>query len=158
MRVTIHTNSAEETMALGEELGKRLRAGDVLALFGDLGAGKTTLTKGIALGMGLADDIHSPTFTLIHEHMGPTPLYHVDLYRLESEAEVDSLGIEEYIYSDGVTIIEWADRMKSLLPTDRLDIELRMKGDTDREMIFQTGSPRLQATIEELTGNADNSD
>jgi tRNA threonylcarbamoyladenosine biosynthesis protein TsaE len=158
VRVTIHTNSAEETMALGERLGNRLKAGDVIALFGDLGAGKTTLAKGIALGLGVADDIHSPTFTLIHEHIGPTPLYHVDLYRLESETEVDALGIEEYVYGDGVTIIEWADRMKSLLPTDRLDIELRMKGDTDREMIFQTGSPRLQAIIEELTGNADNCD
>jgi tRNA threonylcarbamoyladenosine biosynthesis protein TsaE len=151
LRITIHTSSAEETVALGKTLGKLLKPGDVLALFGDLGAGKTTLTKGIAQGLGLADDIHSPTFTLIHEHIGPTPLYHVDLYRLESEVEIDMLGIDEYIYSEGITIIEWADRMKSLLPTDRLDIELRMKGDTDREMIFETGSHRLQAIVEELT-------
>ncbi|MEN6356042.1 MAG: tRNA (adenosine(37)-N6)-threonylcarbamoyltransferase complex ATPase subunit type 1 TsaE [Armatimonadota bacterium] len=151
MRKTIQTNSAEETMALGERLGKILCPGAVLALFGDLGAGKTTFTKGIARGLGLADDVHSPTFTLIHEHIGPTPLYHVDLYRLESEAEVDSLGIEEYIYSEGITIIEWADRMRSMLPPERLDIELKMKGDNDREMIFETTSPRLQAIVEEIS-------
>ncbi|MCE5313922.1 MAG: tRNA (adenosine(37)-N6)-threonylcarbamoyltransferase complex ATPase subunit type 1 TsaE [Armatimonadota bacterium] len=150
MKTTIHTNSADQTMALGRKLGSKLQPGDVLALFGDLGAGKTTLTKGIALGLGLADDIHSPTFTLIHEHPGPTPLYHVDLYRLESETEVDFLGIDEYIYGDGVTIIEWADRMKSLLPTHRLDIELRLTGDTSRELILETDSPRLKAIIEEL--------
>lgn len=137
-------------MNLGERLGKILHPGDVLALFGDLGAGKTTFTKGIARGLGLADDVHSPTFTLIHEHIGPTPLYHVDLYRLETEAEVDSLGIEEYIYSEGITIIEWADRMKSMLPPERLDIELKMTGDNDREMILETTSPRLQAIIEEI--------
>ena len=90
----------------------------MIALFGDLGAGKTTLTKGIAVGLGLAADIHSPTFTLIHEHPGAVPLYHVDLYRLSCEEEIETLGLEEYIYSDGVTIIEWADRMKSLLPPD----------------------------------------
>ncbi len=141
-------------MAIGEEIGKRLKPGDVLALFGDLGAGKTTLTKGIARGMGLSADVHSPTFTLIHEHPGPLALYHVDLYRLSSEEEVEWIGIDEYIESDGVTIIEWADRMRSLLPPERLDIDLRMKGDTQREMIFETGSPRMQALVEEVTANA----
>jgi tRNA threonylcarbamoyladenosine biosynthesis protein TsaE len=152
LRLTIHTNSAEQTTALGERLGKILRPGDVLALFGDLGAGKTTFTKGIARGLGLVDDIHSPTFTLIHEHIGHPPLYHVDLYRLETETEVDSLGIEEYIYGEGITIIEWADRMRSMLPKDRLDIKLKMKGDNDRELVFKTDSPRLQAIIEEIGG------
>lgn len=155
MRVVIRTSSADETINIGEKLGRGLQAGDVLALFGDLGAGKTTFTKGIARGLGLAADVHSPTFTLIHEHPGPIPLYHVDLYRLTSEEEVDTLGIDEYIYGDGVTIIEWADRMKSLLPPGRLDIELKLKGEMDREMIFETDSPRLQAVIEELAKNVD---
>lgn len=140
----------EETMALGEKLGAMFAAGDVIALFGDLGAGKTTLTKGIARGMNLSDDIHSPTFTLIHEHPGAIPLYHIDLYRLAYEEEVEGIGIEEYIYGDGVTIIEWADRMKSMLPEGRLDIDLKMRGDTEREMTFETDSPRLSAIIEEL--------
>jgi tRNA threonylcarbamoyladenosine biosynthesis protein TsaE len=143
MRITIRTTSAEETMSLGEELGKRLRPGDVVALFGDLGAGKTTLTKGIARGMGVAADVHSPTFTLIHEHPGPIPLYHIDLYRLANEEEVEWIGIDEYMCGDGVTIIEWADRMQSMLPPERLDIDLRMKGETEREMVFRTGNPRI---------------
>lgn len=138
-------------MALGEALGAKLAAGDVLALFGDLGAGKTTLTKGIAVGMNLPDDIHSPTFTLIHEHIGALSLYHVDLYRLASEDDVESIGIEEYIYGHGVTIIEWADRMKSMLPPERLDIEIRMTGDETREFTLETQSPRLWTIIKELT-------
>lgn len=154
MKAVIRTNSAEETITLGEKLGAKLAAGDVIALFGDLGAGKTTFTKGIARGMNLSADIHSPTFTLIHEHPGAIPLYHIDLYRLTHEEEAEGIGIEEYIYGDGVTIIEWADRMKSMLPKGRLDIELKMKGDTERELTFETDSPRLSAIIEELVNDA----
>jgi len=153
LKLTICTTSAEETTALGEKLGSSLQPGDVIALFGDLGAGKTTLTRGIAVGLGLAADIHSPTFTLIHEHPGVVPLYHVDLYRLSSELEVETLGLEEYIYSDGVTIIEWADRMTSMLPKDRLEITLRMKGDTERELSFEAESERLTQIIENLSSS-----
>jgi tRNA threonylcarbamoyladenosine biosynthesis protein TsaE len=152
-KLTICTNSAEETTELGERLGMLLGPGDVIALFGDLGAGKTTLTKGIAVGLGLSADIHSPTFTLIHEHHGAVPLYHVDLYRLAGEAEIETLGLEEYIYSDGVTIIEWADRMKSMLPKNRLDITLRMLGDTERELTFEADSERVGKIIESLGDN-----
>ncbi len=150
MKMTITTTSADETTALGERLGRLLAPGDVVALFGDLGAGKTTLTRGIAVGLGLDADIHSPTFTLIHEHPGRVQLYHVDLYRLSSEQEVETLGLEEYIYSDGVTVIEWGDRMKSLLPAERLDITLRMTGDTDRELTLETNSERLSQAIRGL--------
>lgn len=131
-------------------MGRLLRPGDVVALFGDLGAGKTVLTKGIAEGLGVAAEVHSPTFTLIHEHPGPTPLYHVDLYRLADESEAEALGIDEYIYGDGVTVIEWADRMRPLLPAGRIDIELRLKGDTARELAFETDSERLAAVVKEL--------
>lgn len=158
MKALAQTNNSTETLALGEALGARLRPGDVIALFGDLGAGKTTFTKGIARGMGLPDDIHSPTFTLIHEHIGPTPLYHVDLYRLESEIEVEGIGIEEYIQGGGVTIIEWADRMRSMLPPDRLDIDIAMTGDETREFAFETESARLWAIVKELTEHADTGD
>ena len=150
MMTAVETNSAEETFGLGERLGGVLRAGDVVALFGDLGAGKTTLTKGIARGLNLSADIHSPTFTLIHEHPGEIPLYHVDLYRLSGENEVETLGIEEYLCRDGVTVIEWADKMRSLLPAERLDIELKMKGDTQRELRFETESERLRAALDGL--------
>ncbi len=140
-------------MALGERLGRLLRPGDVVALFGDLGAGKTVLTKGIAKGLGLATDVHSPTFTLIHEHAGETPLYHIDLYRLEGP-EVEWIGVEEYLEREGVTVVEWADRMRSMLPDERLDITLRMTGDTRREITLETGSPRLGALLEELAQDA----
>ena len=136
-------------MALGEELGRRLRSGDVVALFGDMGAGKTTFTKGIARGLKLVADVHSPTFTLIHEHPGEIPLYHVDLYRLSDEREVEELGIEEYLQAEGVVVIEWADKMKSLLPPDRLDVDLRMTGDTERELSFEGSSERMRGIVEE---------
>ena len=106
MKLTILTNGRDETVGFGRRLGKLLRPGDVIALYGDLGAGKTTLTRGIADGLGLKADIHSPTFTLIHEHPGAIPLYHVDLYRLSSEDEVEALGLDEYLYGDGVTVLE----------------------------------------------------
>ncbi|MCL5103970.1 MAG: tRNA (adenosine(37)-N6)-threonylcarbamoyltransferase complex ATPase subunit type 1 TsaE [Armatimonadetes bacterium] len=158
MKAITHTDNSDQTMEFGEALGRKLRAGDVVALFGDLGAGKTTLTKGIAKGMNVEEEVHSPTFTLIHEHLGPTPLYHVDLYRLETEAEVESIGIEEYIHGDGVTVIEWADRMKSMLPQERLDIELRRKAGDERALVIETESRRLWDAVMELTRNADSSD
>ena len=150
MRTAITSNHPDDTLGLGEELGKLLRPGDVVALFGDLGAGKTTLTKGIAAGLGVAADVHSPTFTLIHEHAGRVPLYHVDLYRLEHEEEVADIGIEEYVHGDGVTVIEWADRMRSLLPEERLDITMRIIGDCQREMTFETRSPHFRLMISDL--------
>lgn len=150
----VRTNSADETVALGEKLGKLLKPGDVLALSGDLGAGKTTLTRGIAQGMGVDADIHSPTFTLIHEHPGPVPLYHVDLYRLSSEQEAEWLGIEDYLYGDGVTIIEWAEVINSLLPESSLRIRLRMTGDTKREIEIETACPRMRELVERLEINA----
>lgn len=135
---------------MGSRLGKMLQAGDVVALFGDLGAGKTTFTSGIADGMGIEADIHSPTFTLIHEHLGEVPLYHVDLYRLTNLAEIEFLGVEEYVQRDGVTVIEWADKMTELLPDERLDITLTRRGEKERELTFETNSPRLSCLIGEL--------
>lgn len=151
MKLTIRTTSADETTALGEKLGKHLKPGDVVALYGDLGAGKTTLTRGIAAGLGLDADIHSPTFTLIHEHPGKIPLYHVDLYRLADVQEVETLGLEEYIYSDGVTVIEWSEKIQSLLPSERLDITLRMAGNTDRELTLETESARFVSIIHHIS-------
>jgi tRNA threonylcarbamoyladenosine biosynthesis protein TsaE len=146
LKSTTCTNNYAETLALGEALGIKLVPGDVVALFGDLGAGKTVLTKGIASGLEFPDEIHSPTFTLIHEHLGA------------SEAEVESIGVEEYIHGDGVTVIEWADRMKSMLPPDRLDVYIKITGEDTREFVFETDSGRLAAVIEEVTGHAADSD
>ena len=128
--VTFHTESAGETERLGERIGSALEPGIVVALTGDLGAGKTTLTKGIARGLGVSDLIHSPTFTLIHEHKGRLPLYHFDLYRLDSPEQLDDLGYEDYFYSDGVSIVEWSEKAQELLPPDHL--EIRITGDDDQ--------------------------
>ncbi|MEE9258433.1 MAG: tRNA (adenosine(37)-N6)-threonylcarbamoyltransferase complex ATPase subunit type 1 TsaE [Nitrospinaceae bacterium] len=109
----ITTKNREETLALGEKLGKTLEAGDIVLLFGDLGSGKTTLTQGISSGLGLAKDefIRSPTFTLINEYRGRVPIYHIDLYRLETFAEIESLGLEEVLFGGGVSVVEWAEKI-----------------------------------------------
>ncbi len=105
--------NADETVALGRALGEMMEAGDTLALTGDLGAGKTTLTRGIARGLGVDEGyyITSPTFTLINEYPARIPLYHIDLYRLEGGIDADALGLEEYLESDGAAVVEWAERI-----------------------------------------------
>lgn len=152
--ITICTKNSEETIAFGEALGTKLGPGDVIALLGDLGAGKTTMTKGIAKGLGVESEIHSPTFTLIHEHMGRLPFYHVDLYRLAGDEDVEFLGLEEYVYSDGVMVIEWADRAPRFLPPERIEITLRLVGDEERELHINATSERLQHIVESVVTNA----
>jgi tRNA threonylcarbamoyladenosine biosynthesis protein TsaE len=123
---SITTHSEEETIALGRQLAGTLRKGDVLAIAGDLGAGKTHLVKGIATGLGIAQEVTSPTFTLIHEYPGGKfPLYHIDLYRLDEPEEALKIGLDEYLGSNGVTVIEWADKFVELIPADARWIRLR---------------------------------
>ena len=112
----ISTDSHEKTLILGDQLGKCLKPGDIVLLFGDLGAGKTTLTQGICQGLGLnkGEYIRSPTFTLVNLYQGRIPINHIDLYRLDSFAEIEALGLEEYLFSEGVSIIEWAEKLFSL--------------------------------------------
>jgi tRNA threonylcarbamoyladenosine biosynthesis protein TsaE len=116
----------EETRRWGAALGRLLRPGDLIALHGDLGAGKTTLTQGIAAGMGIRDEVTSPTFTLLHEYRGPLPLFHLDPYRLERPGDVYDLGFEEYLERGGVTVIEWADRLEGVLPAERLALAIEI--------------------------------
>ncbi len=134
------TSGAEETRALAERLGRTLRAGDVLCLIGDLGAGKTTFTQGLALGLGLPPDepIRSPTFTLIAEHPGGRfPLYHFDVYRLADSSGLTELAYDEYLDAGGVVVIEWADRVTDALPPDRLEITLTLSGlPNEREIVM----------------------
>jgi tRNA threonylcarbamoyladenosine biosynthesis protein TsaE len=114
---TIISHSPAETFAHGSALAASLRAGDVLALDGDLGAGKTHFVKGIAAGLGCGDDVTSPTFTLVHEYTGGRlPLFHFDWYRLESEDETLRLGLDDYLGAGGVVVIEWAGKFPALLP------------------------------------------
>jgi tRNA threonylcarbamoyladenosine biosynthesis protein TsaE len=147
---TVHAHDETETVALGKKLGSMLQPGDVIALTGELGAGKTTLTKGIAHGAGVEAEVCSPTFTLIHEHRGRIPFYHVDLYRLESEDLMPDIGIEEYLYGTGVTVIEWSERMANLLPESALRVRLSADNDTEREIELSSSSPRWTDAIKEL--------
>ncbi|MFA5389347.1 MAG: tRNA (adenosine(37)-N6)-threonylcarbamoyltransferase complex ATPase subunit type 1 TsaE [Candidatus Omnitrophota bacterium] len=133
------TNSAEETMLAGEKLAKKLKPGDVVALSGDLGSGKTTFTKGIGKGLGVKEPrrINSPTFVLIREYDGRIPLYHLDLYRLDNIMEIENLAIEEYIYSDRVTVIEWAEKIKCILPEKRVTVKFKIKDGDKREVLIE---------------------
>lgn len=116
MATTI-SHSPDETFRRGQEIGANLRGGDVIALCGDLGAGKTHFVKGLAAALGHTGEVTSPTFTLIHEYVGGRlPLYHFDFYRLDSEDETLRLGLDEYLLGDGVAVIEWADKFPALLP------------------------------------------
>src|SRR5581483_9774605 len=103
--------SEQETRRFGRALGELLRPGDVVALIGDLGTGKTTLTQAIARGMGITADVSSPTFALVHEYYGPTPLFHFDPYRLDRCEDLADLGFEEYFHRGGVIVVEWADKV-----------------------------------------------
>ena len=122
------TETPEETQALGEKLGKTLKQGDVIALIGDLGTGKTCLTQGIARGVGIAANeiVSSPSYILINEYSGTVPIYHIDLYRLENSEEIAELGISEYVEGDGICIIEWAERMADALPNHCIKIRITL--------------------------------
>lgn len=144
----IRTASREATERLGEALGREARPGDVIALWGELGSGKTTLVRGVARGLGIAErDVTSPTFVIVHEHEGGRlPLFHIDLYRL-SPGDTASSGWEESLAWGGVTAIEWPDRIAPWLPADRLDVRLSHEGgDTRLVELAPTGpaSERLR--------------
>ncbi len=120
--VTFISNSPSETEQLGEEWGRAAQSGLVIGLSGDLGAGKTQLVKGLARGLNITERVHSPTFAIINMYSGGRlPLFHLDLYRLETPAQIDSAGIEEYLEPEGVTVIEWAERLGLLLRSPRSD-------------------------------------
>jgi tRNA threonylcarbamoyladenosine biosynthesis protein TsaE len=132
------TASEEETEAAGERLGRTLGAGDVVLLYGDLGAGKTAFVRGLAAGLGAnREDVSSPTFTLVQEYRGRLTLFHVDLYRLE-EREVDDLGLEELVLGDGVVAIEWAERWRGR-PDDVIEVRLEEAGEESRRISITAG-------------------
>ena len=143
-------NSREETISLGTRIGRKLQAGDVLVLDGDLGAGKTTFTKGLAVGLDIPDLIKSPTFTIIREyHDGRLPLYHMDAYRLENGGAED-LGLEEYFDSDGVSVVEWAQFVEDELPADFLAIHFRRTDDDNkRVLIFGPHGQHFEQLVKE---------
>jgi tRNA threonylcarbamoyladenosine biosynthesis protein TsaE len=146
--IEIVTRSREETEALGERIGRAAHPGDVIALWGELGAGKTTLVRGIAKGLGIAPrDVTSPTFIIVHEHDGGRlPLYHIDMYRV-SPAETGSIGWEEALASGGVTAIEWPDRVERSLPPDRIDVRIDHAGGAERRILVTPTGTAASLTV-----------
>lgn len=145
----LKTTSPEQTVEIGESLARLLKPGDTLTLAGDLGAGKTTFTKGLAKGLGVRDMVSSPTFTIIKEYQGRLPLYHMDVYRMDGDDE--DLGFDEYFASDGVTVVEWADNIASYLPNDRLEIEiLREENESERTIQLTPIGNRFLELVKEF--------
>ena len=135
--LAVRTRSSEETFSLAARVGTILRAGDVVALAGDLGMGKTVFAKGIACALGVDEVVVSPTFTLVREYEGRVPLVHVDVYRLDHLQELHDVGFDELLGGRAVTVVEWGDRVSALLPVDRLDVLLTPgDGDDDRLVTF----------------------
>lgn len=133
----LSTTSPDETIALGAFIGGHLRKGDVIALQGTLAAGKTTITKGIARGLGIEESVTSPTFTLISEYVGRFPLYHMDAYRLDSTEDFLNLGVEEMIYGNGVCVIEWSEKVMAELPRNSILVHIAAKDDGSRRITVE---------------------
>jgi tRNA threonylcarbamoyladenosine biosynthesis protein TsaE len=132
------TQSPEETLRLGRVLGEILPPGSFVALVGSLGAGKTLLTKGVAGGLGVEDEreVTSPSFVLVNEYRGRIPVFHLDLYRLESFAAVEGIGWDEFVCGPGVTLVEWADKVEDDLPEERIEVHLQWVSEEKRKLVF----------------------
>jgi len=152
------SHSPEQTRRFGVRLGSLLQEGDVLCLEGDLGTGKTCLTQGIGMGMGIVEPITSPTFTLVAEHQPPSPypvLYHIDLYRLDAPVdEAWAFGLDDYLAGYGVCVIEWADRIRAAVPKERMWITLRHMDTGKRGIVMQATSPRYDELIAKFRQSA----
>ena len=147
MTAALHrAHSESETIALGKLFSHELVRGDVVALYGNLGAGKTRFIKGICEGLGVRDHIASPTFTIVHEYQSKSfPVYHFDFYRMTSLQEIAALGFEEYLACDGLCLIEWADRAQALLPSHRYDVRMDLEDDPLTRNISITSPARVLA-------------
>ncbi|HWJ02710.1 MAG TPA: tRNA (adenosine(37)-N6)-threonylcarbamoyltransferase complex ATPase subunit type 1 TsaE [Verrucomicrobiae bacterium] len=148
MRFT--SRELSDTLNLGKLLGELARPGDVFCLLGDLGAGKTALAQGVALGLRIDEPVSSPTFTLIHEYMGRLPFFHMDLYRLGSSEEGEELGLKEYFWGKGVCVVEWPQVVADALPQDILEIHIQIVED-ERHIELIGHGPRSGQIIEEVT-------
>ncbi|HVO84305.1 MAG TPA: tRNA (adenosine(37)-N6)-threonylcarbamoyltransferase complex ATPase subunit type 1 TsaE [Syntrophobacteria bacterium] len=149
---TIETSSPEETLLVAEHLGRRLEPGDVIALIGELGSGKTVFAQGLARGLEVpaAFAITSPTFTLVNEYPGRLPFYHLDLYRIDGPAQCGDLGLDELLYGEGAAAIEWAERLGAALPGERMEVHLIFTGETGRRLQFHAFGGRMERVLAAL--------
>jgi tRNA threonylcarbamoyladenosine biosynthesis protein TsaE len=142
------SNSPEQTGEFAGRLAEKLAENDVLTLEGDLGAGKTTFTKGLAKGLGITRNVNSPTFTIIKEYQGRLPLYHMDVYRLDDSFE--DLGFDEYFQGGGVTVVEWAHLIEEQLPEEKLAVTILRKSEHERKIILQPSGSRYEMLCKEI--------
>ena len=151
--VTYSTTSEEETILLGRALGALLEAGDVIGVEGVLGSGKTRFAKGVGLGLGVDQGtvITSPSFALVNEYDGRVRFFHMDLYRLQHVDDILLAGLDEYLYGDGVALVEWADRCPQALPEWTVAVTLTITGETERHIAFSGAHARSQSVLESLT-------
>ncbi len=151
--MVFETHRTSETIRIGRRIGSRLLPGDVVALVGELGAGKTQFIKGLAAGVGVRNPtyISSPSFKLINEYPGKIAFYHIDLFRLEEEKEAEELGLDDYFQGRGITAIEWADKIPSLLPKEMLFIHIVYKGKSTRSLEILGKGDRYHKLVEELS-------
>ncbi len=149
VKLSVTSRSPEETFRIGQIIGRSLVEKDVVALIGELGAGKTCITQGIARGLGVPDcyQITSPSFTLINEYQGRMMLYHFDLYRLSDTCEMDDMGYEEYLFGKGVSVIEWADRVEGILPDDTLFIVIGYTDENSRSIMISGQEKRIAVLL-----------
>lgn len=132
------TKNTEDTINLGEKIGRTVSPGAVIALFGELGAGKTTLVQGIAKGLGISDHVTSPSFVLISEFKGRIDLCHIDFYRMEDESQIEELGIDDYLSKENaISVIEWAEKMGGLLPEDSIKIKIEPISENERRFFIE---------------------
>ncbi|SHG15073.1 tRNA (adenosine(37)-N6)-threonylcarbamoyltransferase complex ATPase subunit type 1 TsaE [Ornithinibacillus halophilus] len=146
----IITETEIETKRLAENLAQLLKPGDVITLEGDLGAGKTTFTKGLANGLGIKRTVSSPTFTIVKEYEGELPLYHMDVYRLEGSEE--DIGFDEYFNGSGITVVEWAHFIEDYLPEERLNVNIEYKDEHSRVLTFEPIGRHFNSIVRELIG------
>jgi len=144
------SNSPKRTQEVGRKIGELAQPGDLILLVGQLGAGKTCLVQGIALGLGIKDYVSSPSFVLVREHQGGLPLYHIDLYRLDRLEESADLGLDDYVFGRGVCVVEWADKALELFPAENLLIEIKFISATKRALLFRPSGSRYMDLAEQL--------
>ncbi len=152
-KIDLVTHHPEETQELGRRLGGLARAGDVFLLLGDLGAGKTCLTQGIAWGLGIEEYALSPSFVIMRELHGRLPLYHIDLYRLDRIEESVDLGLDEYLYGRGICVVEWAEKALSIMPPERLLVRISYLSDTERHFSLEPAGQRYAELVSRLKGS-----
>ena len=155
--INLISHSPEETQKLGFRIGELSLPADVFLLVGSLGAGKTCLTQGIAWGLDIKEYALSPTFVIVREMHGRLPLYHIDLYRLDNINEIEDLGLDDYLYGKGACVVEWAEKALSLLPSERLLIQIEFLSDTERSLQLKPRGKRYQELLAQLKTSSLNS-